>query len=160
MLTKGKDLAKHMAESGQRLDPLMWDALVKLYVEAGRQGYCYQKEHLGKEPSLYSGLCVAFLRRYTHTPKRVVCKGVVKDCNLALCSQSHAIEGRVLTDYQFTLTAYSWALAYLISMTVDFVYIKHVVMTVGLSPPAVPLDHLQVITDHSSFPQLATTSTG
>ncbi|KAF9625770.1 hypothetical protein IFM89_026910 [Coptis chinensis] len=36
----------------------------------------------------------------------------------------------VLTDYQFTLTAYSWALAYLISMTVDFVYIKHVVMTV------------------------------
>ncbi|CAN0896162.1 GDP-mannose transporter GONST3 [Linum grandiflorum] len=39
----------------------------------------------------------------------------------------------VLTDYQFTLTAYSWALAYLISMTVDFVYIKHVVMTVGLN---------------------------
>ncbi|KAF9594754.1 hypothetical protein IFM89_034737 [Coptis chinensis] len=35
MLTKGKDLAKHMAESGQRLDPFMWDALVKLYVEAG-----------------------------------------------------------------------------------------------------------------------------
>ncbi|KAF5179943.1 Gdp-mannose transporter gonst3 [Thalictrum thalictroides] len=39
----------------------------------------------------------------------------------------------VLTDYQFTLTAYSWALAYLISMTVDFVYIKHVVTTVGLN---------------------------
>ncbi|CAI0627259.1 unnamed protein product [Linum tenue] len=39
----------------------------------------------------------------------------------------------VLTDYQFTLTAYSWALAYLISMTVDFVYIKHVVMTIGLN---------------------------
>ncbi|KAL5701936.1 GDP-mannose transporter gonst3 [Ranunculus cassubicifolius] len=39
----------------------------------------------------------------------------------------------VLTDYQFTLTAYTWALAYLISMTVDFVYIKHVVMTVGLN---------------------------
>ncbi|KAF9588790.1 hypothetical protein IFM89_015678 [Coptis chinensis] len=35
MLTKGKDLAKRMAESGQRLDPFMWDALVKLYVEAG-----------------------------------------------------------------------------------------------------------------------------
>ncbi|KAF9625771.1 hypothetical protein IFM89_026911 [Coptis chinensis] len=28
-----------------------------------------------------------------------------------------------------TLIAYSWALAYLISMAVDFVYIKHVVMT-------------------------------
>ncbi|XP_008785619.2 GDP-mannose transporter GONST3-like [Phoenix dactylifera] len=39
----------------------------------------------------------------------------------------------VLTDYQFTVTAYSWALAYLASMTIDFVYIKHVVMTVGLN---------------------------
>lgn len=39
----------------------------------------------------------------------------------------------VLTDYQFTVTAYSWALAYLVSMTIDFVYIKHVVMTIGLN---------------------------
>lgn len=39
----------------------------------------------------------------------------------------------VLTDYQFTLMAYSWALAYLVSMSIDFVYIKHVVMTIGLS---------------------------
>ncbi|OAY32435.1 GDP-mannose transporter GONST3 [Manihot esculenta] len=39
----------------------------------------------------------------------------------------------VITDYQFTVTAYSWALAYLVSMTVDFVYIKHVVMTIGLN---------------------------
>lgn len=39
----------------------------------------------------------------------------------------------VLTDYQFTLTAYFWALAYLISMSIDFVYIKHVVMTIGLN---------------------------
>lgn len=39
----------------------------------------------------------------------------------------------VLTDYQFTLTAYSWALAYLVSMSIDFVYIKHVVMTIGLN---------------------------
>lgn len=39
----------------------------------------------------------------------------------------------VLTDYQFNLTAYSWALAYLISMSIDFVYIKHVVMTIGLN---------------------------
>ncbi|EHA8592089.1 GDP-mannose transporter GONST3 [Cocos nucifera] len=39
----------------------------------------------------------------------------------------------VLTDYQFTATAYSWALAYLASMTIDFVYIKHVVMTIGLN---------------------------
>lgn len=39
----------------------------------------------------------------------------------------------VLTDYQFTITAYSWALAYLISMSIDFVYIKHVVMTIGLN---------------------------
>ncbi|KAF7132868.1 hypothetical protein RHSIM_Rhsim09G0191100 [Rhododendron simsii] len=39
----------------------------------------------------------------------------------------------VLTDYQFTLMAYTWALAYLVSMSIDFVYIKHVVMTIGLS---------------------------
>ncbi|KAG5602485.1 hypothetical protein H5410_033855 [Solanum commersonii] len=39
----------------------------------------------------------------------------------------------VSTDYQFTLTAYSWALAYLVSMSIDFVYIKHVVMTIGLN---------------------------
>ncbi|KAL8520253.1 hypothetical protein ACS0TY_010977 [Phlomoides rotata] len=39
----------------------------------------------------------------------------------------------VTTDYQFTLTAYSWALAYLVSMSIDFVYIKHVVMTIGLN---------------------------
>ncbi|KAK9928459.1 hypothetical protein M0R45_025593 [Rubus argutus] len=39
----------------------------------------------------------------------------------------------VLTDYQFTVTAYIWAIAYLISMSIDFVYIKHVVMTIGLN---------------------------
>ncbi|KAK3001351.1 hypothetical protein RJ639_021130 [Escallonia herrerae] len=39
----------------------------------------------------------------------------------------------VATDYQFTLMAYSWAVAYLISMSIDFVYIKHVVMTIGLN---------------------------
>ncbi|CAH9135844.1 unnamed protein product [Cuscuta epithymum] len=39
----------------------------------------------------------------------------------------------VITDYQITLTAYGWALAYLLSMSVDFVYIKHVVMTIGLN---------------------------
>ncbi|WOK94445.1 hypothetical protein Cni_G03147 [Canna indica] len=39
----------------------------------------------------------------------------------------------VLTDYQFTVTAYAWAVAYLVSMSIDFVYIKHVVMTIGLN---------------------------
>ncbi|XP_042418374.1 GDP-mannose transporter GONST3-like isoform X2 [Zingiber officinale] len=39
----------------------------------------------------------------------------------------------VLTDYQFTITAYIWAVAYLASMSIDFVYIKHVVMTIGLN---------------------------
>ncbi|XP_057859826.1 GDP-mannose transporter GONST3 [Cryptomeria japonica] len=39
----------------------------------------------------------------------------------------------VLTDYHLTVTAYSWALAYLMSMSIDFVYIKHVVMTIGLN---------------------------
>lgn len=39
----------------------------------------------------------------------------------------------VATDYQLTFMAYSWALAYLVSMTIDFVYIKHVVMTIGLN---------------------------
>ncbi|KAJ7536737.1 hypothetical protein O6H91_12G080300 [Diphasiastrum complanatum] len=39
----------------------------------------------------------------------------------------------VLADSQLTLKAYSWAFAYLVSMTVDFVYIKHVVSTIQLS---------------------------
>lgn len=39
----------------------------------------------------------------------------------------------VFTDYQFTLKAYGWAFAYLVSMFVDFVYIKHVVSTIGLN---------------------------
>uniref|UniRef100_A0A2P2KJI7 Pentatricopeptide repeat-containing protein n=1 Tax=Rhizophora mucronata TaxID=61149 RepID=A0A2P2KJI7_RHIMU len=34
-LAKGKDLVKRMADSGCRIGPLTWDALVKLYVEAG-----------------------------------------------------------------------------------------------------------------------------
>lgn len=39
----------------------------------------------------------------------------------------------VLNDYHITIAAYSWALAYLVSMSIDFVYIKHVVMTIGLN---------------------------
>ncbi|KAI3804131.1 hypothetical protein L1987_32302 [Smallanthus sonchifolius] len=35
MLSKGKNLVEKMAESGCRIGPLGWDALVKLYVESG-----------------------------------------------------------------------------------------------------------------------------
>ncbi|XWS65319.1 hypothetical protein CRYUN_Cryun05aG0083000 [Craigia yunnanensis] len=35
MLQKGKDLVKRMADNGSQIGPLTWDALVKLYVEAG-----------------------------------------------------------------------------------------------------------------------------
>lgn len=35
MLAEGKELVKQMGESGCRIGPLTWDALVKLYVEAG-----------------------------------------------------------------------------------------------------------------------------
>ncbi|KAJ6967901.1 pentatricopeptide repeat-containing protein At1g80270, mitochondrial [Populus alba] len=35
MLSKGKDLIKQMGDSGCRIGPLTWDALIKLYVEAG-----------------------------------------------------------------------------------------------------------------------------
>ncbi|XP_004493398.1 pentatricopeptide repeat-containing protein At1g80270, mitochondrial-like isoform X2 [Cicer arietinum] len=35
MLVKAKDLVKRMVDSGCRLGPLTWDALVKLYVQAG-----------------------------------------------------------------------------------------------------------------------------
>ncbi|KAK6942164.1 Pentatricopeptide repeat [Dillenia turbinata] len=35
MLAKGKDLVKRMADNGGKIGPLTWDALVKLYVEAG-----------------------------------------------------------------------------------------------------------------------------
>lgn len=35
MLSKGKNLVKQMGESGCQIGPLTWDALIKLYVEAG-----------------------------------------------------------------------------------------------------------------------------
>lgn len=35
MITKGKDLIKQMADSGHQLGPVAWDALVRLYVQAG-----------------------------------------------------------------------------------------------------------------------------
>lgn len=35
MLTKGEELVKKMVENGVSIGPLVWDALVKLYVEAG-----------------------------------------------------------------------------------------------------------------------------
>ncbi|KAK7246674.1 hypothetical protein RIF29_41544 [Crotalaria pallida] len=35
MLVKGKDLIKRMADSGCHIGPLTWDALVKLYIQAG-----------------------------------------------------------------------------------------------------------------------------
>ncbi|BBN08202.1 GDP-nucleotide sugar transporter [Marchantia polymorpha subsp. ruderalis] len=37
------------------------------------------------------------------------------------------------TDSQFKVETYGWALAYLASMSIDFVYIKHIVMTIGLN---------------------------
>jgi solute carrier family 35 protein len=39
----------------------------------------------------------------------------------------------VLTDSQFTINAYVWAFFYVASMSIDFVYVKHIVMTVGLN---------------------------
>ncbi|KAL4273360.1 hypothetical protein GQ457_13G010970 [Hibiscus cannabinus] len=52
MLQKGKDLVKQMADNGCQIGPLTWDALVKLYVEAGEvekadsvlQKACQKKE--------------------------------------------------------------------------------------------------------------------
>ncbi|KAI4295102.1 hypothetical protein L6164_037906 [Bauhinia variegata] len=41
--------------------------------------------------------------------------------------------GYVATDYGFTLTAYSWAFAYLVTITTEMVYIKHMVMNLGLN---------------------------
>jgi hypothetical protein len=41
--------------------------------------------------------------------------------------------GYVMTDLAFTVTAYSWALAYLITITTEMVYIKHTVTNLGLN---------------------------
>nr|XP_029118929.1 GDP-fucose transporter 1 isoform X3 [Elaeis guineensis] len=41
--------------------------------------------------------------------------------------------GYVMTDSAFTLTAYSWAAAYLVTITTEMVYIKHMVMNLGLN---------------------------
>ncbi|CAL9773144.1 unnamed protein product, partial [Musa acuminata subsp. burmannicoides] len=39
----------------------------------------------------------------------------------------------VLTDSAFNLTAYSWAIAYLVTITTEMVYIKHMVTNLGLN---------------------------
>ncbi|KAJ7978856.1 GDP-mannose transporter like [Quillaja saponaria] len=41
--------------------------------------------------------------------------------------------GYVATDSDFTLTAYSWAFAYLVTITTEMVYIKHMVTNLGLN---------------------------
>lgn len=41
--------------------------------------------------------------------------------------------GYVANDSGFTITAYSWALAYLITITTEMVYIKHMVTSLGLN---------------------------
>ncbi|KAL7157696.1 hypothetical protein ABFS83_02G094700 [Erythranthe nasuta] len=41
--------------------------------------------------------------------------------------------GYVATDNGFTLTAYSWAFAYLVTITTEMVYIKHMVTNLGLN---------------------------
>ncbi|KAF2317954.1 hypothetical protein GH714_041278 [Hevea brasiliensis] len=41
--------------------------------------------------------------------------------------------GYVATDSGFTLTAYSWAFAYLVTITSEMVYIKHIVSNFGLN---------------------------
>ncbi|KAF5205487.1 Gdp-fucose transporter [Thalictrum thalictroides] len=41
--------------------------------------------------------------------------------------------GYVATDSDFTLTAYSWAVAYLVTITTEMVYIKHMVTNLGLN---------------------------
>ncbi|KAJ1697983.1 hypothetical protein LUZ63_006495 [Rhynchospora breviuscula] len=41
--------------------------------------------------------------------------------------------GYVLTDSAFTLTAYSWAFAYLVTITTEMVYIKHIVTNLVLN---------------------------
>lgn len=41
--------------------------------------------------------------------------------------------GYVTTDSAFSLTAYSWALAYLVTITTEMVYIKHIVTSLGLN---------------------------
>lgn len=41
--------------------------------------------------------------------------------------------GYVMTDSQFTVRAYTWAFAYLFTITLEMVYIKHIVSSLGLS---------------------------
>lgn len=41
--------------------------------------------------------------------------------------------GYVISDSAFSVTAYSWAMAYLITITTEMVYIKHIVSNLGLN---------------------------
>lgn len=52
---------------------------------------------------------------------------------LALLTILGGAVGYVATDNGFTLTAYSWAFAYLVTITTEMVYIKHMVTNLGLN---------------------------
>ncbi|KAL8149656.1 GDP-fucose transporter 1-like [Apium graveolens] len=52
---------------------------------------------------------------------------------LALLTILGGAVGYVATDYGFSLKAYSWALVYLVMITTEMVYIKHMVTNLGLN---------------------------
>lgn len=52
---------------------------------------------------------------------------------LSLISLLGGAVGYVIADSAFTVTAYSWALAYLVTITSEMVYIKHMVTNLGLN---------------------------
>ncbi|XVF07099.1 hypothetical protein REPUB_Repub06bG0109300 [Reevesia pubescens] len=65
MLQKGKDLVKRMADNGCQIGPLTWDALVKLYVEAGefsKRGDIHNSEKIFHK--MRQAGCVARLRQF------------------------------------------------------------------------------------------------
>ncbi|KAJ0089898.1 hypothetical protein Patl1_13157 [Pistacia atlantica] len=63
--------------------------------------------------------------------RRQPCPSKLTFCSL-LVILSGAV-GYVATDSAFTLTAYSWAFAYLVTITTEMVYIKHMVTNLGLN---------------------------
>ena len=52
---------------------------------------------------------------------------------MSLLTILKGVVGYVATNSGFTLTAYSWAFAYLVTITTEMVYIKHMVTNLGLN---------------------------
>lgn len=70
MLSKGKQLVKRMEESGCRIGPLTWDALVKLYVQAGEVENAYTVLQKAVQQSRFNPVVSTYMTILEHYAKK------------------------------------------------------------------------------------------